>query len=220
MGGVGFTRLVGCLGGSGLSRVAQGLGLGSGFTVYKKCFDILEGQECGRWSQKKGQNNTRTNTGPFKITTGPALRRFGFPPHRPSASLALRLTAQNLAFFAICVLPSLSGRLLVNCGRDSKTWPPNLQKIRVSCASCVLCVVCVVCKLRHYGHEILELLAQGIHYRPLVWSADGRPQRSLEHCSTQQTTHPAATVNRCWRNRFNTDGTAATFCFHGAMQVR
>ena len=35
-------------------------------------------------------------------------------------------------------------------------------------------------KLRHYRREIPELLAAGIVYRPLVWSADGRP-------------HPAAT---------------------------
>ena len=35
-------------------------------------------------------------------------------------------------------------------------------------------------KLSHYRNEIVERRQQGIHYRPLVWTADGRP-------------HPAAT---------------------------
>ena len=34
----------------------------------------------------------------------------------------------------------------------------------------------------------------------------GRTRPSPEHCSTQQTSHPAATANRCRQNRSNTDG--------------
>ena len=39
----------------------------------------------------------------------------------------------------------------------------------------------------HYGNEISELRDQGIHYRPLIWTADGRPHpavtRTLQHAA-------------------------------------
>ena len=34
-------------------------------------------------------------------------------------------------------------------------------------------------KLSHYRDEIFELRDQGIHYRPLIWTADGRPHPAV-----------------------------------------
>ena len=42
-------------------------------------------------------------------------------------------------------------------------------------------------KLAHYRNEVGELRQQNIHYRPLVWTADGRPHpavtRTLQHAA-------------------------------------
>jgi hypothetical protein len=37
-------------------------------------------------------------------------------------------------------------------------------------------------KLRRYRNAIPELAAAGIVYRPLVWTADGRPHQDLAFC--------------------------------------
>ena len=42
---------------------------------------------------------------------------------------------------------------------------------------------------------------------PLVWTADGHPTLPpLEHYRVQQTSHPAATANKCRQHHFSTDG--------------
>ena len=52
--------------------------------------------------------------------------------------------------------------------------------------------------------KIGELRQQGIHYRPLVWTADGRPHpAALERFSTRQTLPPAETAESL-HHRWNT----------------
>ena len=58
-------------------------------------------------------------------------------------------------------------------------------------------------EISHYRREIPDLRAQGILYRPLVWTADGRPP---EPCNTQQTLQRAATVSKGQPNPSSTDG--------------
>ena len=50
-------------------------------------------------------------------------------------------------------------------------WPPPLQRQLAEMLHRRHSIV----KLSHYRNEIGELRQQGIHYRPLVWTADGRP---------------------------------------------
>ena len=64
-------------------------------------------------------------------------------------------------------------------------------------------------KLSHCGNEIEELRQQGIHYRPLVWTADGRCGRaaaSSQRFSMRQTSPPAGTGGSCRRNPFIAGG--------------
>ena len=56
-------------------------------------------------------------------------------------------------------------------------------------------------KLSDYRHEIPDLRNLGMHYRPLGQLTGDHTLSSLGHCSTQQTSHPAATANSCRRNR-------------------
>ena len=66
-------------------------------------------------------------------------------------------------------------------------------------------------KLSHYRNEISELRNQGIHYRPLVWTADGRQHpaitRTLQYAADiasgrngQQMS--AESIQRRWKHEF------------------
>ena len=63
-------------------------------------------------------------------------------------------------------------------------------------------------KLSNYRDEISELRHQCIYYRPLSFGqrTGDHTLLSLGHCSTQQTSHPAAMASRCRRNRSSADG--------------
>ena len=55
------------------------------------------------------------------------------------------------------------------------TWPPPLQRQPAE----MLHQAAFDCELSHYRNEIGELRQQNIHYRPLVWTADGRPHPAV-----------------------------------------
>ena len=62
-------------------------------------------------------------------------------------------------------------------------------------------------KLSHYRNEIGELMQQGIHFHPLVWTADGRPRPAFTRTfSTRQTSPPAERGSICRRNPFIAGG--------------
>ena len=56
-------------------------------------------------------------------------------------------------------------------------------------------------KILHYRREIPDLPAQGIVYRPLLWTADGRPHRAVT-----RTLQCAADIAACRKNPSSTDG--------------
>ena len=59
---------------------------------------------------------------------------------------------------------------------------------------------------RHTGLQSQTCAAKAFTVDPSSGQLGHHTLPSLERCSTRQTSHPAATANRCRRNRFITDG--------------
>ena len=77
---------------------------------------------------------------------------------------------------------------------------PNAAAARVDAAQASLDR-----KLSDYRNEIPDLRNQAFAVDPLPGRRGDRTLPSLEHCSMQQTSHPAG-IARCRRNRFSADG--------------